>query len=165
MLGIDPGMATLGYAVVADHGGRLELLGHGAITTSPASDSGARLTEIYDAVSGVVARFAPTEAAVERLFFSRNVTSAIAVGEARGVAILAARQRGLPVVEYTPAEVKQAVAQYGGARKAQVQVMVRLLLNLTAELRPDDASDAAAIAICHAHARATRARLGAVGQP
>jgi len=140
-------------------GGALRLVDHGVITTSPKDELGARLRALYQGVAEVVARSAPNEVAVEKLFFSRNVTSALAVGQARGVAILAATQCGLAVHEYTPAEIKQAVAHYGGARKEQIQEMVRILLRLPARLQPDDAADAAAVAICHAHTRSMRSRL------
>src|SRR5207247_984452 len=139
-------------AVVADRGnGQLRLIEHGAVTTSSKDELGVRLRTIYGAVAAVAKRHAPSELAVERLFFARNTTSALAVGHARGVAILAAAELDLPVREYTPAEVKQAVAHYGNARKEQVQEMVRILLGLPAILQPDDAADAAAVAICHLH--------------
>lgn len=164
VLGIDPGTAILGYAVVTDaERGALRLLDHGAITTSPREGIGARLRALYDGVADVVARNGPSEVAVEKLFFSKNVSSALAVGQARGVAILAATLGGLSVHEYTPAEIKQSVATYGGARKEQVQEMVRVLLGLSHALQPDDAADAAAVAICHAHQRAARERIAAMG--
>jgi crossover junction endodeoxyribonuclease RuvC len=160
VLGIDPGTAILGYAVVTDaERGALRLLDHGVITTSPRDEIGSRLQTLYEGVAEVIARHGPSDVAVEKLFFAKNVSSAMAVGQARGVAILAATQRGLPVAEYTPAEIKQSVATYGGARKDQVQEMVRVLLRLTDVLHPDDAADAAAIAICHSHQRAARARI------
>jgi crossover junction endodeoxyribonuclease RuvC len=150
----------MGFAVVADvGGGRLKLLEHGAIRTSPKDEIGARLRAIYRGVAEVVARHGPSELAVEKLFFSRNVTSALAVGQARGVAILAAAQLELPVTEYTPAEIKQTVAHYGNARKEQIQEMVRILLGLTAIPQPDDAADACAVAICHLHNRSGLNRL------
>jgi crossover junction endodeoxyribonuclease RuvC len=164
VLGIDPGMATLGYAVVADPGnGQLRLIEHGAITTSPKEETGARLRTIHLGVADVVGRHAPSEMAVEKLFFSRNVTSALAVGQARGVAILAAALLELPVREYTPAEIKQAVAHYGNARKEQIQEMVRILLGLPAILQPDDAADAAAVAICHLNTRRGERLLQVLG--
>lgn len=159
VLGIDPGTAILGYAVVTDAGGGfLRLIDHGVITTSPRDDLGARLRALYHGIAEVVGRTAPTELAIEKLFFSRNVTSALAVGQARGVAILAAAQCGLSVDEYTPAEIKQAIAHYGNAGKEQIQEMVRILLRLPAILQPDDAADAAAVAICHLHVRQGQAR-------
>jgi crossover junction endodeoxyribonuclease RuvC len=163
-LGIDPGTAILGYAVVADPGnGQLRLIEHGAITTSPKEELGRRLLAIYLGVAEVVGRHAPGELAIEKLFFSRNTTSALAVGEARGVAILAAAQLELPVREYSPAEVKQNVAHYGNARKEQIQEMVRILLGLPTVPRPDDAADAAAVAICHLHVRRGERLLRSVG--
>ena len=164
VLGIDPGTATMGYAVVADPGnGQLRLIEHGAITTSPREEIGARLHRIYLGVADVVGRHAPSELAVEKLFFARNATSALAVGHARGVAILAAAQLALPVREYTPAEIKQNVAHYGNARKEQIQEMVRILLGLPAVLQPDDAADAAAVAICHLHTRRGERLLRVIG--
>jgi crossover junction endodeoxyribonuclease RuvC len=159
VLGLDPGTATLGFAVVAEIGGRLKLIEAGVIRTTPRQDLGARLQAIHRGIADVVGRHGPTELAIEKLFFGRNATSAVAVGQARGVAILAAAERGLPVTEYTPAEIKQSVAAYGGARKDQVQEMVRVILRLPHALHPDDAADAAAVAICHAHGRAARARI------
>ncbi len=157
VLGIDPGTAILGFAIVADHGGNLDLVEYGTITTTPRMGLGERLRALHAGIADVVSRHHPTELAVEKLFFSRNVTSALAVGQARGVAILAAAEKGLIVEEYTPAEIKQAIAQYGNARKEQIQEMVRVLLGLRAIIEPDDAADAAAIAICHHHSRRGRA--------
>ncbi len=154
VLGLDPGTATLGFAVVADRGrGNLHLIEGGAIVTSPDQPIAERLTRLHAGILEVIERCAPTEAAIERLFFSRNVTSALAVGQARGAVILAAAQRGLSIAEYTPAEIKQSVTSYGNADKRQVQEMVRILLRLTVAPRPDDVADAAAIAICHHHSR------------
>ena len=155
VLGLDPGTATLGFAVVAEGaGGRLQLLEAGAVRTSPRDDLGARLLAIKAGIGRVVAQHGPTELAIEKLFFGKNATSAVAVGQARGVAILVAAEQGMPVNEYTPAEIKQSVANYGNARKEQIQEMVRILLGLPTVIQPDDAADAAAIAICHLHARA-----------
>jgi crossover junction endodeoxyribonuclease RuvC len=164
VLGVDPGTATLGYAVVADPGnGQLRLIEHGAIRSTPKEDHGVRLRRIYLGIAEVVGRHGPAELAIEKLFFSRNTTSALAVGEARGVAILAAAQLELPIREYSPAEVKQNVAQYGNARKEQIQEMVRILLGLPAILQPDDAADAAAVAICHLHTRRGERLLRVIG--
>jgi crossover junction endodeoxyribonuclease RuvC len=164
VLGVDPGTAILGYAVVADRGdGRLRLIEHGAIRSRPKEDHGVKLRRIYLGIADVVGRHGPGEMAVEKLFFSRNTTSALAVGEARGVAILAAAQLELPIREYSPAEVKQNVAQYGNARKEQIQEMVRILLGLPQVLQPDDAADAAAVAICHLHTRRGERLLRVVG--
>lgn len=154
VLGLDPGTATLGFAVVADRGrGNLYLVEAGAIVTSPDQPIAERLTRLHEGVLEVIGCCGPTESAIERLFFSRNVTSALAVGQARGAVILAVAQSGLSIAEYTPAEIKQSVTSYGNADKRQVQEMVRILLRLTAAPRPDDVADAAAIAICHHHSR------------
>ena len=150
VLGIDPGTAILGYAAVAVEGDDLEALTFGVITTPASIPLPSRLLLLFDGLIQVVEQTHPTEAAVEQLFFARNVQSALAVGHARGIALLAAARRGLPVSEYTPLQVKQAVAGYGRATKEQVQNMVRVMLGLRENPRPDDAADALAIAICHA---------------
>ncbi len=148
-IGIDPGTARLGYAVVESRGRALTLVECGCVTTPPALPMEQRLLQIHEATLEVIERLAPTEMAVEELFFAKNVTTAVAVGQARGVALLTAAQRGLTVREYKPMLVKQAVHGYGLATKAQVGEMVRVLLRLDAVPTPDDAADAAAIAICH----------------
>lgn len=148
-IGIDPGTARLGYAVVESRSGALTMLACGCITTQPSSSMPDRLKRIYEELSGVIEAHAPREMAVEELFFSKNVTTAVAVGQARGVALLVAAQSSLPVSEYKPMQVKQAVHGYGLATKTQVGEMVRVLLRLDAVPTPDDAADAAAIAICH----------------
>jgi len=161
VLGIDPGTATLGYGVVAIEQGALRSLGCGALTTPPGLPAPWRLRHLYEGLRDVIARFGPTDVAVEQLFFSRNVTTAIAVGQARGVALLAAAQANLPVAEYSPPQVKQAVTGDGRADKERVQEMVRLLLGLERRPEPDDAADALALAICHAHSGPFRARVAA----
>lgn len=148
-LGIDPGTARLGYAVVESRSGALALLACGCITTSPSMSMPDRLKRIYEEAQAVIQTHAPREMAVEELFFAKNVTTAVAVGQARGVALLVAAQNGIPISEYKPMQVKQAVHGYGLATKAQVGEMVRVLLRLDAVPTPDDAADAAAIAICH----------------
>jgi crossover junction endodeoxyribonuclease RuvC len=152
ILGIDPGFGRMGYAVVAVAGNELSLLGCDATVTPTGQAYPLRLQLIYEELCVIIARYHPQEAAVERLFFGKNVTTAIGVAQARGVALLTLVQSGLTIAEYTPAEVKLAVTGYGAARKEQVGYMVRQLLHLPAVPRPDDAADAAAIAICHAHA-------------
>jgi len=154
VLGVDPGTATLGYGIVEDVADRVRFLGCGALITSPDSAPPRRLLQLYDGLRALVREFSPTEVAVEQLFFSKNVTTAIAVGQARGVALLVAAQHGLPVAEYSPPQVKQAVAGSGRADKAQVQEMVRLILGLDRRPEPDDAADALALAICHVNSRA-----------
>ena len=151
VLGIDPGTARLGYAIVRGEHSKLDLICADVITTPPNQAMPQRLQQIYQGLLDVVARYHPAEMAVEELFFAKNATTAIGVGQARGVALLAAAQANLPVSEYKPMQVKQAIHGYGLATKAQVGEMVRALLRLPAVLRPDDAADAAAIAICHLH--------------
>jgi len=151
VLGIDPGTATTGYGLVEEVEGDLKLLTFGAIKTPAGQPLPARLQLIYRAVVDLAAEWKPTEAAVEELFFSRNVRTAMSVGQARGVTLLALADAGLAVAEYTPSAIKQAVTGYGNADKAQMQEMVRLLLGLTQTPRPDDAADALAVAICHFH--------------
>ncbi len=149
-LGIDPGTATTGYGLVRlEPDGGLAAVAFGVITTPKESSAPARLKMLYDQLRALLRKYKPETAAVEKLFFSRNVTTAIAVGQARGVALLALQQAGVEIFEYTPNEVKQAVAGYGSADKRQVQEMVRTLLLLEAIPKPDDAADALAIAITH----------------
>ena len=149
-LGIDPGTATTGYGLVRlEPDGELAAVKYGVILTPKESTPAARLEMLYDQLNGLLKKNHPDTAAVEKLFFSRNLSTAIAVGQARGLAILALQQAGIEVFEYTPNEVKQAVAGYGSADKRQVQEMVRTLLVLDSIPKPDDAADALAIAITH----------------
>lgn len=149
-LGIDPGTATTGYGLVRiERDGSLVAVKFGVILTPRDSSAPARLEMIYDELCKLINKYKPETAAVERLFFSRNVTTALAVGQARGVVILALQKAGIEAFEYTPKEVKNAVAGYGGADKRQVQEMVRALLQLDSIPKPDDAADALAIAITH----------------
>jgi len=152
ILGIDPGTASTGYGLVREQDNELALVGYGVITTAAGQALPLRLQAIYEGLTGLVRRFQPNAAAIEELFFSRNARTALAVGHARGVALLALADAGLPIAEYKPMQVKQAIAGYGGADKQQVQEMVRLLLDLDRVPQPDDAADAIAIAICHIHA-------------
>lgn len=148
-LGIDPGTARLGYGVI--RGGLApSLIDAGLIETWPDEPMPERLVTLYEGVQELLAEFHPDVLAIEQLFFSRNVTTAISVGQARGVVILAAAQAKVPVAEYTPSEIKQAVTGYGKADKPQMQEMVRMILNLSTVPQPDDAADALAVAICHA---------------
>ena len=150
VLGIDPGTATTGYGAVAQiTNGSFELLACGVIRTQPDKQMPLRLLELFHDIDALLDEFEPDEVAVEKLFFGRNVTTAITVGQARGVILLAAARKGLKVVEYTPAEIKQAITGYGNADKHQVQKMVQQTLKLADIPRPDDAADGAAIAICH----------------
>lgn len=150
VLGIDPGTAITGYGLV-DQDGELRLVDSGVIVTPAGTALPQRLLAIHRELSALIERHRPQAAAVEELFFSKNVRTAMSVGQARGVVLLAVAQAGLPIYHYKPSEVKLAVTGYGGASKAQVQEMVRLLLGMETVLTPDDAADAAAIAICHAH--------------
>jgi crossover junction endodeoxyribonuclease RuvC len=158
VLGIDPGTAITGYGVVGEVQGELQPLAFGVIKTPADQPLPRRLQLIYRAISDLAEEWKPTAAAVEELFFSRNVRTAMSVGQARGVALLALADAGLDVAEYTPLAIKQAVTGYGNADKAQIQEMVRLLLRLEKVPRPDDAADALAVAICHLHS----ARLAAL---
>ena len=150
-LGIDPGTAHTGYGVVARRDGRLVALDGGVIETAAGLDPGARLAAIHARVAGLLDEHDPVALAVEDLYFGANARSAFAVGQARGVVILAAGQRGVPCFSYTPQQVKGAVCGSGKAGKAQVQRMVQALLSLTDLPRPDHAADALAVAICHAN--------------
>lgn len=157
MIGIDPGTATTGYGLVQEKAdGSLEAVAYGVITTPANLPMPKRLLELYQQLSAFLLLHHPDSGAVEKLFFQRNVTTALSVGQGRGVALLALAQAGLSVGEYTPMEVKQATAGYGGADKNQVQQMVRALLGLADIPRPDDAADALAVAICHLHSAKIR---------
>jgi crossover junction endodeoxyribonuclease RuvC len=158
-LGIDPGTATTGYGVVQEIDGQLGLIAYGVVTTPAGQPLPFRLQAIYRGLQEQIDIHRPAAAAVERIFFSRNVRTAMSVGQARGVALLALAEAGLLAGEYTPMEVKQAVAGYGGADKHQVQEMVRALLGLEEVPRPDDAADALAVAICHLQSMRLRALL------
>jgi crossover junction endodeoxyribonuclease RuvC len=146
VLGIDPGTAALGYGIVERSGGRLREVDHGCLTTSPDLALPDRLLAIHALVDELIELHQPDLMGVERLFFSRNVQTALGVGQARGVILLAAAQHGTPVREATPNEVKSAIAGYGAADKEQVQRMVQLVLGMSELPRPDDAADALAIA-------------------
>jgi crossover junction endodeoxyribonuclease RuvC len=159
ILGVDPGTASTGYGLVREEDDRLLLVDCGVITTAPGQALPLRLQAIYQGLAELVRRHRPDVAAVEELFFSRNARTALAVGHARGVTLLALADAGLPVFEYKPMQVKQAIAGYGGADKQQVQEMVRLLLDLDRAPQPDDAADALAVAICHIHAARMAALL------
>jgi crossover junction endodeoxyribonuclease RuvC len=154
VLGIDPGTATTGYGLVRDReDGSLESVTYGTIQTPAGTAAHKRLSMLFTQLNELLLLHRPDSCAVEKLFFQSNVKTAIAVGEARGVVLLAISEAGLEMGEYTPNEVKQAVAGYGSAGKKQVQEMVRVLLGLADIPRPDDAADALAIAITHLHTR------------
>lgn len=153
ILGIDPGTASTGYGAVDYQGSKLKVRDFGVISTSPDEAPHLRLRKLYEELLALFSQLQPAEIAIERLFFSNNARTAIAVAEARGVALLAAATTGVEVGEYTPLQVKQAVVGYGQATKTQVQYMVKALLCLKETPRPDDAADGLALAICHAHSR------------
>ncbi len=157
VMGIDPGTATTGYGLVRDIETGPELVAYGVVLTPAHTPMSERLVIIYRELTALIKLHQPDSAAVEKLFFQRNVSTAMTVGQARGVALLALAQAGVRVGEYTPREVKQAVAGYGGAAKPQIQQMVRAILNLSDIPKPDDAADALAVAICHLHSMKLKA--------
>lgn len=151
ILGIDPGYAIVGYGVIRYEGGKMSVIDYGKITTEANIPLSKRLKLIYDSLTQLIETFKPDVVAVEELFFNSNVKTAIAVGHARGVIILAAANKNTKIAEYTPLQIKQAVVGYGRADKNQVQQMVKILLGLDKVPKPDDTADAVAIAICHGH--------------
>lgn len=160
VLGIDPGTALTGYGLVRQQqGGTLVLVDYGAISTPARMAMPDRLKILYKELTELIALHQPDAGAVEKLFYQRNVSTAIAVGQGRGVAVLALAQANLEVDEYTPGEVKQAVCGYGGADKQQVQRMVQALLRMKELPKPDDAADALAVAICSLHVLQSRKRM------
>lgn len=164
VLGIDPGTVTSGYGVVDGDGGSLKFVDAGGITTSAKLSFPERLKRIYDGLEEVMDAHRPEVVALESVFFAKNVQSALKLGHARGVAVLAAVNMGLPVYEYTALQIKQSVVGYGAAEKGQVQKMVKAILNLSVLPKPHDAADALAAAICHHHsAKLNRAVSSALG--
>ena len=159
ILGIDPGIATVGFGVIEYDGNAFKVVEYGAVTSPAHTPMPIRLKMVYDDMSYIVNKYMPDEVAIEELFFNTNVKTAISVGQARGVLILAAANKEIPVFEYTPLQVKQAVVGYGRAEKSQVQQMVKAILNLKEVPKPDDTADALAIAICHAHSRGIRSKV------
>ena len=149
ILGIDPGIAILGYGLVKYEANRFTVIDYGAITTDSGINMSARLTIIYDRLVDIIERHNPDAFAIEELFFNKNIKTALTVGHARGVAVLAGSKSGVQVYEYTPLQVKQAVVGYGRADKNQMQQMVKVILNLGEIPKPDDVADALAVAICH----------------
>lgn len=150
ILGIDPGTATVGYGLIEDKDGQPSVVTYGAITTSPKDgDTARRLQLIYEQLNELLATYEPDYAAVEELFFGRNITTAIKVGQARGVLLLALANASIPVAEYSPPKIKESVSGYGNASKQQVQFMVQNILELEELPRPDDAADGLAVALTH----------------
>lgn len=161
ILGIDPGVAIVGYGAIEYQSMRIQHIRHGVIRTPAHTPLSQRLMEISDDMKELLQLFSPDAVSVEELFFSKNVTTGIAVSHARGVILLECRRAGVPIYEYTPMQVKQAVTGYGGAEKRQVMDMTQRLLELERMPRPDDAADALAMAICHAHYNGGRTSLEA----
>lgn len=161
VIGFDPGSAITGYGIIEEHPDHsLIVIDYGVLRTGPEQSLPDRLKSIYEQVNQILTLHQPQSAAVENLYFQRNVRTALTVGQARGVLLLALAQAELPIAEYNPMEVKQAVAGYGKADKKQMQQMVKMLLGLEDIPRPDDAADALAVAICHIHSR----KLGSLQQ-
>lgn len=163
-MGIDPGIAIVGFGFIDKQGNKLVPVQYGSIQTEAGTDPGLRLKQVYDATVQLIDKYKPDSVAFEKLYFNRNVTTAFTVGQARGVMMLAAVQKGLEIGEYTPLQVKQAVVGYGTAEKKQVQEMVRLFLKLSEIPKPDDVADALAVAICHAHSHALIQKLNEVSK-
>jgi len=150
ILGLDPGIATVGFSILESQGNRQSLVTCGVITTPAHTPLASRLDRIYSDLEELIATFHPDCMAIEELFFNTNITTGISVAQGRGVVLLCAYRNGLELYEYTPLQVKQAVVGYGRAEKHQVMDMVKRILNLPAVPKPDDAADAVAIALCHA---------------
>ena len=162
ILGIDPGVAIVGYGVIEYNKNAFKVIDYGKITTPAHTLLPKGLKMVYDGMTQLVETFKPDVVSMEELFFNTNVTTAIAVGHARGVLVLATENAGVPLAEYTPLQIKQAVAGYGRADKNQVQQMVKRFLNLTEVPKPDDTADALAVAICHAHSASLSGKLGLI---
>ena len=156
ILGIDPGLAIVGWGIVEYKNTRFRTVAYGSVQTPAGMKTEERLKLIYEGVCELIEKYHPDAMAIEELFFNTNVTTGIRVAEARGVILLAAQQAGLEIQEYTPLQVKQAVVGYGRAEKKQVITMVTMLLGLAKPPKPDDTADALAIAICHAHSGGSR---------
>ena len=158
ILGIDPGIAIVGFGLIESDRGNMRMLQYGAVTTEAGLPLATRLVQIEDDMRALIRQLQPDEIAIEELFFSKNITTGIAVAHGRGVVLCTAERLGIPIFEYTPMQVKQAVVGYGLAEKRQVMDMTRRLLKLKAVPKPDDAADALAIAICHARSATSRLR-------
>jgi len=151
ILGVDPGTAATGYGVLEQKGNGFKTIDYGVIRSDKGKNAAQRLHDVFLGINRVIDSFKPEHLAIEELFFNKNLKTALVVGQARGVVILASHLKGLLVYEYTPLQVKQAVVGYGRAEKRQVQFMVKAILNLPEMPEPDDAADALAVAICHGH--------------
>lgn len=156
ILGIDPGYAILGWGIIDVVGNRFSVVDYGAVLTDTSMEMPARLQSLYNGLTDIINKYKPEDASIEQLFFNSNAKTAILVGEARGVAVLACANGNLNIAEYTPLQIKQALVGYGRADKKQVQYMVKTMLNLKSVPKPDDTADALAAAICHAHSHGRR---------
>lgn len=156
ILGIDPGLAIVGWGVIEYNGGRIRPIAYGSIQTSSTMKTEDRLVEIYGQMERLIEKYKPDCMSVEELFWNTNQTTGIRVSEARGVILLSAAKKSIPIYEYTPLQVKQAVVGYGRAEKKQVISMVTTLLKLPKPPKPDDTADALAVAVCHAHSGVSR---------
>ncbi len=159
ILGIDPGYALMGWGIVDMKGNHFTPVAYDSISTSKDMEPTDRLKCLYNSLMDIIAEYQPEMASIEELFFNSNVTTAIMVGEARGVAMLACSNSGIPVYEYTPLQIKQALVGYGRADKKQVQQMVKMFLHLEKVPKPDDTADALAAAICHGHSHDSMDRI------
>ncbi len=149
VLGIDPGIAIMGYGVIEFNGNKVKVLENGVITTSSKTETPKRLEILYDNLDNIIKEYKPDEFAIEELFFNQNVKTAITVGHARGIQVLCAQQNNIDIYEYTPLQIKQAITGYGRASKKQMQMTITSLLNLRSIPKPDDAADALSVALCH----------------
>lgn len=149
ILGLDPGLAILGFGILDTNGNKYKLVDYGIINTEPDTNFPNRLKLLYDDLDFLIKKYEPDEASIEELFFYRNVTTAIKVAQARGVQLLCCLNNGIKIYEYTPLQVKQAITGYGRAQKKDMQESVKMLLNMTEIPKPDDAADALALALCH----------------
>jgi crossover junction endodeoxyribonuclease RuvC len=160
LLGIDPGFADMGYGVIATDGAKDRVIAYGSLKTSPKDPTEVRLARVYEGLAEIIATHKPEHVAIEKLYFSKNVKTALQVAEARGVIRVCIERHGLPCAEFNPSDVKIAVCGHGAAAKDEVQKMVKMLLGLKEVPQPDDAADALALALTLSHTRATLARLG-----
>lgn len=156
ILGIDPGYAIMGYGILDYRGNKFTPVAYGSILTEAHTPNEERLMKLYDELTGIIAEYQPDEASIEELFYNTNATTAIMVGEARGMALLACAKAGIKINEYTPLQIKSSLTGYGRADKKQVQTMVKMILGLAEVPKPDDTADALAAAICHAHHAGSR---------
>lgn len=159
IMGIDPGYAITGYGIVKYEGNKFSVIDYGAITTEASMQLPQRLLIINDSLEELIGKYKPDAISIEELFFNKNIKTALNVGHGRGVAMLAGAKAGVSVFEYTPLQVKQSVVGYGRAEKAQVQQMIKVILNLPKIPKPDDVADALAVAVCHGHSH----KMAAIG--